>query len=52
MQIGITYPSGLLEHQRGPAKTFRLVVNRIELLESWICVGREFIQLGEAAAEL
>ena len=52
MPIGIAYPVGLVEHRRGPAKTFRLVVGKVELAGRWICVGREFIALGEAAEEL
>jgi hypothetical protein len=52
MPIGIAYPVGLVEHQRGPAQTFRLVVNKVELPGRWICVGREFVPLGEAAEEL
>jgi hypothetical protein len=30
MPIGIAYPVGLVEHRRGVAKTFRLVVNKVE----------------------
>ena len=52
MPIGIAYPVGLVEHRRGPAKTFRLVVGKVELPGRWICVGREFVPLGEAAEEL
>jgi hypothetical protein len=52
MPIGIAYPVGLVEHRRGPAKTFRLVVNKVELEGRWLCVGREFVPLGEAAEEL
>jgi hypothetical protein len=52
MPIGIAYPVGLVEHRRGPAQTFRLVVGKTELPERWLCVGRRFVQLGEAAEEL
>ncbi len=31
--------------------TGRLEVNKVELGGRWICVGREFVQLGEAAEE-
>jgi hypothetical protein len=52
MPIGIAYPGGLVEQLRGPAKTFRLVVRKVELPGRWVCVGREFVLLGEAAVEL
>jgi hypothetical protein len=52
MPIGIAYPVGLVEHHRGPAQTFRLVVNKTELPERRLCVGRRFVQSGEAAEEL
>jgi hypothetical protein len=52
MPIGIAYPVGLVEHRRGPAQTFRLVVSKAELPGHWLCVGREFVQLGEAVEEL
>jgi hypothetical protein len=52
MPIGIAYPMGLVEHRRGPAQTFRLVVNKSELAGRWLCVGQRFVQLGEAAEEL
>jgi hypothetical protein len=42
----------LVEHRRGPAQTFRLVVNKTELPGRWLCVGRRFVHLGEAAEEL
>ena len=52
MPIGIAYPVGLVEHRPGPAKTFGLVVGKVELEGRWICVGREFVALGDAAEEL
>jgi hypothetical protein len=52
MPIGIAYPVGLVEHRRGPAQTSRLVVNKTELPGRWLCVGRRFVQLGEAAEDL
>ena len=42
LPIGIACPVGLVDHRRGPAKTSG----------RWLCVGREFIPLGEAAEEL
>jgi hypothetical protein len=52
MPIGIEYPVGRVERRRGPATTFRLVVNETELPGRWLCVGRRFVRLGEAAEEL
>jgi hypothetical protein len=52
MPIGIACPVGLVEHRRGPAQTFRLVIDKTELPGHWLCVGRRFVQVGEAAEEL
>jgi hypothetical protein len=52
MLIGIVYPVGLVEHRRGPATTVRLVINKTELPAHWLCVPRQFVELGEAAEEL
>jgi hypothetical protein len=52
MPIRIAYPVGLVEHRRGAATTFRLVVGKVELPGRWLCVGREFVALGEAAEVL
>jgi hypothetical protein len=52
LPIGIAYPVGLVEHRKGPAVTFRLVVHKVELPGRWTCVGREFFRLGEAAEPL
>jgi hypothetical protein len=52
MPIGIAYPVGLVEHRRGPAQTFRLVVNKTELPRRWLCVGRRFVRLGDASEQL
>ena len=51
MPVGIAYPVGLVEHRRGPAQTFRLVIGKTELAGRWLCVGRRFVQLGEAEEE-
>jgi hypothetical protein len=48
MPIGIAYPVGLVEHRRGLARTYRLVVDKAAQLRRWICFGRRFIRLGEA----
>ena len=52
MPIGIASTVGLVEHRRGPAKTFCLVVGKVDLPGRSICVGREFVLVGEAAEEL
>jgi hypothetical protein len=52
MPIGIAYPVGQVEHRRGPAATFRLAIGKAELEGRWLCVGREFVRLGEAAEEV
>jgi hypothetical protein len=52
MPIGIAFPDGHVEHRKGPAVTFRLVVGKTELPGRWICVGRRFVPLGEAAEPL
>jgi hypothetical protein len=51
MPIGIAHPVGLVEYQRRPAQTFRLVIDKTELPGHWLCVGRRFVQLGEAAED-
>ena len=52
MPIGIVYPVGLVEHRRGPAQTFRLVIGKTELPGRWLWVGQRFVQLDEVAEEL
>jgi hypothetical protein len=52
MPIGIAYPVWLVAHRRGPAPTFRLVVDKFELPGRLICEGRRFVMLGETAEEL
>jgi hypothetical protein len=47
--IGIACAEGCAEYRGMMAKTFRLVVNKVLLEGRWVCVGREFIQLSEAA---
>jgi hypothetical protein len=50
--IGIAYPWGQVEHRRGPARTFRLTIGKVELEGRWICLRRQFIKLGDAAEEI
>jgi hypothetical protein len=50
--IGTAYATGWVQHRNVTVKTYRLVVNGTELPGRWLCVGREFVQLGDAAEEL
>jgi hypothetical protein len=50
--IGIAFPVGLVEHRRGPTKTFRLVVGKVKLGGRWICEGRRFVLRSQAAEDL
>ena len=50
--IGIAYPVGLVEGRRGPLKTFRLVLGKVELEGQWIIDRRVYVRLGESAEEL
>jgi hypothetical protein len=52
MPIGIAFPVSPVEHRRGPAVTFRLVIGKVELEGHWPCVARKFIRLGDAAEEI
>jgi hypothetical protein len=52
MPIGIAFPAGLVAHPQGPAVTFRLVIGKEELPDRYLCIGRRFFRLGEAAEEL
>jgi len=52
MPIDIAFAVGQVEHRRGPAATFRLMLGTVELAGRWLCMNREFIQPGEAAEEL
>jgi hypothetical protein len=42
----------MIEHGAGPAVVFRLVIDKTEPPGRWLCIGREFVQLDEAAEEL
>jgi hypothetical protein len=50
--LGVAIPVDLVEHRAGPAVVFRLVIHKTKLPGRWLCVGRQFVQLGEAAEEL
>jgi len=52
MPIGIAFPVGQVEHRRGPVATFHLMIGKVALEGRWLCMGREFIRLGDAAEEL
>jgi hypothetical protein len=49
MPIGMALPRGLVEHRRGPAKVFRILIRGVEIDGLWLCVGRRFVPLGDAA---
>jgi hypothetical protein len=48
----MAFSAGQVEHRRGPAVTWRLVVRKVEMDGRWLCLGRRFVRLGEAAEEL
>jgi hypothetical protein len=50
--IGIAHPGPLVRHSQGMMKPYRLVISDVELEGRWICVGGEFVRLGDAAEEL
>jgi hypothetical protein len=52
MPIGTAFPAGLVVNRQGPAVAYRLVISKVEIEGRWLCVGREFIRLGEAAKYL
>jgi hypothetical protein len=49
LPVGIAFPSGAVRHRRGAAQTFRLVIGKEELPGRYVCLGRRFVELGEAA---
>src|SRR4051794_28167928 len=52
MPIGIAFPVGQVAYRKGPAAKFRLMIGKVELEGRWLCVGRRFVRLGDAAEEL
>jgi hypothetical protein len=52
MPIGIAFSVGQVAHRKGPAATFRLVVQEQELEGLYLCIGRRFVKLGESAEPL
>jgi hypothetical protein len=48
----MAFPAGQVEHRRGPAVTWRLVVRKVEKDGRWLCLGRRFVRLGEEVEEL
>ena len=46
--IGIGFPIDFIESRRGPAKVFRLAVEGVDPGARFLCVGRVFVELGEA----
>jgi hypothetical protein len=45
--IGMAFPTGQIEHRRGPAVTFRLVVGDLEPEERWPCWGGDSLDWEE-----
>jgi hypothetical protein len=50
--IGIAYASGCVQYGDGRVMTYRLAVNKTELPGRWVCIGRRFVGVDEAAEEL
>jgi hypothetical protein len=46
---GIAYAVGYMADDRGLISVFRLTFGKSELPGRWTCVGRRFVELGEAA---
>jgi hypothetical protein len=46
---GIAYAVGRMGDRRGAITVYRLTFGKSELPGRWICVGRQFVELGEAA---
>jgi hypothetical protein len=49
MPIGVAYPTGYTPREPYPAAVFRLGVEGVDPDARWVCVGRVFVELGEAA---
>ena len=50
--IGIAWLAGSIPSRRGPAQLWRLEVRKVRLEGEWICRGREFPRIGDAAEEV
>jgi hypothetical protein len=50
--IGTAHVTGWVQHRKGPAATFRLVIDKSELPGRWLCIGRRFVREDEAAERL
>lgn len=48
-QCGIAYAVGRMADRRGAITVYRLTFGKDELPGRWTCVGRQFVELGEAA---
>jgi hypothetical protein len=46
---GIAYAVGYMADARGSISVFRLTFGKTELPGRWACMGRRFVELGEAA---
>jgi hypothetical protein len=49
MPCGMAFPVGRLATRKSPWAVFRLVVDGAELEGRFVCVGRAFVPLGDAA---
>jgi hypothetical protein len=49
MPIGVAFPVDFVQTRRGPAEVFRLAVGGVDPGVRFLCVGRVFVELGEAA---
>ena len=50
--IGLAWLAGSIPSRKGPAQLFRLTVGKVELEGVFICRGREYVRLGDAAEEV
>jgi hypothetical protein len=50
--IGTACVTGWVRYHKDPAAMFRLVIDKAELPGRWLCIGRRFVRVDEAAKEL
>jgi hypothetical protein len=49
LPVGIAYLVGHVPSRRAPAAVFRLEAEGADPAARWVCIGRRFVELGEAA---
>jgi hypothetical protein len=49
--IGTAHVTGWVQHTKGPAALFRLVIDDVELPGRWLSIGRRFVRADEAAED-